>query len=160
LTFEIKAFKVRRKEGVMEEERKRKKPKVGIVALRRAVAEMMGKTDEEEESGEDYSALRRDRLVETFGTGRKCKCCECALAESNPDKFCRPCDTVIAEWKNFSWNRAEIEKGMAKHCLDYVRANLARRKTRHGVSREASSGSFMRAVGRREIGGKVKRRKR
>lgn len=145
-----------------------------VAALKRAVAEMRaemwgggseGESKEEneggwEEDGRGYSALRKDRVVTTFGAGRKCKCCSCALATSNPAKFCEVCDRVIAEWNGFSWNRAEIEGRMAKHCLDYVRANLAGRKVRHGVSRDTASGSFLRAVGRREIGRKVKRGKK
>ncbi|MFH2136570.1 MAG: hypothetical protein ABII19_03005 [Patescibacteria group bacterium] len=141
--------------------KKRKKPRVDIVALRKAVA---GTKDEEvcddKEGKEAYGALRKDRQVEDFGEGRKCACCECSLARSNPDKLCMPCDSAIAEWKNFLWNRWEIEQRIAKHCLDYVRAKLTRKKARHDVPREIVSGSFTRAVGRREIGRKVKKGRR
>lgn len=136
-------------------EKKKKKPLVDIVALKKAVALAMGnETEEEEESEGEYSALRRDQPVGTFGEGRRCKCCNCVLARSNPDKLCLPCDTIIAKWKNFPWNRVEIKRRMAKHCLNYVLANSVRRKARHGVSRDIASGSFTRAVGRREIGRK------
>ena len=159
MTFKIKVFKVRQEEGEMEKKKKREKPRVDIVALKKAVAEMMGKTDEtDEEEGEKgaYGALRRDRSVETFGEGRKCGCCNCTLAQSNPDNLCLPCGSAIAEWKNFPWNRVEIEKEMAKHCLGYARAKVKRKKARHGVPRDTASGSFTRAVGRREIGEKVR----
>lgn len=134
------------------EKKKRKKPLVDLVALRKAVAEAMGNETGEKEGGEgEYSALRRDQPIETFGEGRKCVCCGCSLARSNPDKLCMPCDTIIAEWKNFPWNRGEIGRRMAKYCLDYVLANSTRRKARHGVGRGMSSGSFARAAGRKTI---------
>ena len=137
--------------------KKRKKPLVDIVALRKAVAGTNDEVCDDKEGKEAYGALRRDRQVDDFGEGRKCACCRCSLARSNPDEFCWACDAIIAEWKNFPWNRWEIEQRIAKHCLDYVRAKSARKKARHGVPRDIASGSFTRAVGRREIGRKVKK---
>jgi len=151
-----------------------KKRQAFVAALRKAVAkmraEMWGEGSEKESEEENggggeegrraYGALRKAREVTTFGAGRKCKCCKCALAASNPVKFCEFCDSVIAEWENFPWNRAEIKQRMAKHCLDYVREKAARKKARCGVPRDISSGSFTRAVGRREIGKKVKKSRR
>ncbi|MFH2136784.1 MAG: hypothetical protein ABII19_04135 [Patescibacteria group bacterium] len=139
--------------------KKRKEPRGDIVALRAAVAEARGEEVSDGKGGA-YSALKRDQPVCDFGEGRKCACCGCSLIRSNPDEFCWACDAIIAEWKNFPWNRAEIEQRIAKHCLDYVRAKLTRKKARHDVPRDIASGSFTRAVGRREIGRKVKKGRR
>lgn len=139
--------------------KKREEPRGDIVALRAAVAEARGEEVSDREGGA-YSALRRDQPVCDFGEGRKCACCGCSLIRSNPDKLCRPCDRAIAEWKNFSWNRAEIEKQMAKHCLCFVRSGTRRKRSCRGVSRIVASGSFLRAVGRREIGRRAKRGKK
>ncbi len=93
------------------EKKKREKPRVDIVVLRKAVAGVMGEgVSSKIEPEESYGASRMNQPVETFGEGRKCKCCSCALAQSNPDNLCMPCDSAIAEWKIFSWNRAEIEQ--------------------------------------------------
>jgi hypothetical protein len=98
----------------------------GGVALKRALAERLGKREAVE--GVDYSAVRVARPIETFEAGRKCKCCGCFLAASNPDKFCRPCDRAIQEWRNFPWRRGELEQEMGQHCLDYVRKHYTGKK--------------------------------
>ncbi len=134
--------------------KKRGKLRGDIVALRAAVAGMKGEEVCEGGGEESYSALRRDQPVCDFGEGRKCACCGCSLARSNPDEFCRPCDRAIAEWKNFPWNRAEIEKRMAKHCLCFVQSGTKKKRSCRGVSRIAVSGSFLRAIGVEKSGEK------
>lgn len=133
------------------------------VALKRAVAKAMGYKFEEREDQRgdgEYSALRKDHEVGNFGAGRKCKCCSCTLAESTQGKFCWSCDATIAKWKNFPWDRAEIEKEMAEHCLCFVRSGAKKKESLRGVPKIVASGSYERAVGHREIGRTAKAKRK
>ncbi len=105
-------------------------PKIDVAAVKKALAETRSeRSSNGGTEGTDYSALRSDKSIETFGSGRKCECCGCALARSNPDRFCRPCDGAIQRWKDFSWLRAELEREMGEHCLNYVRARYPGKKS-------------------------------
>lgn len=134
---------------------KRKPPSIDFAALKRILAERQGREPDDggttNEKG--YSALRAERPIETFKAGRRCKCCDCFLARSNPDNLCWPCDKAIQEWKNFSWRRTELEREMASHCLQFVYEYLAKKNETRGVigGEERSSGSFARASGRKTI---------
>jgi hypothetical protein len=96
--------------------------------------------------GREPSEFKKPRKV------RRCKCCNTVLSIRNLDNLCWPCDKAIQEWKNFPWKRAELEREMAKHCLDYVEEHCAKKKKGCDESREeVSSGSFARAIGRKTI---------
>jgi len=135
-------------------DQEKRKPSVDLPALKRALAERQNKEPDNNGTASEggYSALRAERPIETFGGGRRCKCCNCFLGGSNPDNFCRPCDKAIQEWKIFPWRRIELEREMGQHCLDYVRERYAEKKKRRDASaEEVSSGSFARAIGRKTV---------
>ena len=143
---------MKKKKGRGKEKRKLS---IDFAALKRMLAERQGKELDGGGTAEEggYSALRAERPIETFGGGRRCKCCSCFLASSNSDNICHPCDKAIQEWENFPWRRPELEREMEPHCLQFVHERLAKKSKARGVtgSEEKSSGSFARAIGRKTI---------
>jgi hypothetical protein len=137
--------RIKSREGL---QKKVRKSLVDVVKLREAVSMIEpGKSVQESPDG----SRKKEPAVQVAPPGRRCICCGATLSIYNMDKLCWPCDKAIAEWKNFSLNRFEIEKRMASHCLCYVRENCSRRKKASGaVGGEVSSGSFARAVGRKQ----------
>lgn len=131
---------------------KRKKLAIGFAALKKERVEGLGVRETAGEGG--YSALRSERPVETYKADRRCKCCDCFLARTNPDSICHPCDRAIQEWKNFPWRRAELEGGgMEPHCLKFVHERFAKKgeAQKKNGGKEKSSGSWARAAGRKTI---------
>jgi hypothetical protein len=143
--------RIKHREGISQKSkkpRKTRKPVVDILRLREAVSMIEpGKSVQESPDG----SRKKEPAVQVAPPGRRCICCDATLSIYNMDKLCWPCDKAIAEWKNFSLNRFEIEKRMESHCLRYVRENCSGRKKASGaVGGEVSSGSFARAVGRKQ----------
>jgi len=130
---------------------KRKKLAIDFAALKNGRSEELGVRETAGEGG--YSALRSERPAETYKADRRCKCCNCFLARTNPDNICHPCDRAIQEWKNFPWWRAELEQVMEVHCLGFVHERFVKKgKARSATGGgEKSSGSWARAAGRKTI---------
>lgn len=144
--------RIKHREGISKKSKKLgkvRKPAVDIVSLREAVSTIEpGKSVRESADG----SRKGEPAVQVAPPGRKCICCGATLSRYNADRLCWPCDKAIAEWKNFSMNRFDIEKRMAEHCLHYVRENCSgRRKVSNAVGGEISSGSFARATGRKQV---------
>ncbi len=96
--------------------------------------------------GREPSEFKKPRKI------RKCKCCGAALSVRNTDNLCWHCDSAIQKWKLFPWQRAELEREMDLHCLDYVHEHCTKKKKsadKDGL--EVSSGSYARALGRKQI---------
>lgn len=130
---------------------KRKKLAIDFASLKKGRGEELGVRKTAGEGG--YSAFRSERPVETYKANRRCKCCNCFLARTNPDNICHPCDRAIQEWKNFPWRRAELEQVMEAHCLKFVHEHFVKKGKARSVTGggEKSSGSWARAAGRKTI---------
>lgn len=135
-------------EGDSGKRNKLKKPQFDVVSLREIVAGIKPEKAIRERADGSH---KKEPTIQLSPSGRRCICCDAPLSRYNSNKLCWPCDKAIAEWKNFPMNRSELEKTMAKHCLNYVREHYSgKKRASNAVGGEVSSGSFARAVGRKK----------